>query len=75
VRRIQVKVRPNARASSLAQAADGTWVAALRSPPLDGKANRELIALVADHFGCPRSAVSIRHGAGGRLKLVEIDDA
>ena len=69
---IQVKVTPRARVSSLTQAADGTWVAKLRSPPVDGKANAELIALVAEHFECSKSAVSIRAGASGRTKLVQI---
>ena len=69
---IQVKVTPRARESSLAQAADGTWVAKLKSPPVDGKANAELIALVAEQFGCSKSAVSVKAGASGRRKLVKI---
>jgi uncharacterized protein len=69
---IQVKVTPRARVSSLTEAADGTWVAKLKSPPVDGKANAELIALVAEYFKCSRSAVLIKSGASGRLKLVRI---
>jgi uncharacterized protein (TIGR00251 family) len=72
---LQVKVKPNARASLLEQAPDGTWLAQLKSPPVDGKANEELVALVARHFGCRRADVSIKSGASGRLKLVKIDDA
>ncbi|MBC7468807.1 MAG: DUF167 domain-containing protein [Ramlibacter sp.] len=70
---LQVKVKPNARVSALAQAADGTWLAQLKSPPVDGKANEELIALVAKQFGCRKAAVSIKSGASGRMKLVKID--
>ena len=70
---LQVKVKPSARVSALAQAADGTWLAQLKSPPVDGKANEELIALVARQFGCRKAAVSIRSGASGRMKLVTID--
>jgi uncharacterized protein (TIGR00251 family) len=70
--RLQVKVKPNARSSALVQNADGTWVATLKSPPVDGKANEELIALVARHFGCTKAAVRIRAGASGRTKLIEI---
>jgi hypothetical protein len=69
---ILVKVKPNARVSSLERAADGTWVAHLKSPPVDGKANAELIELVARHFGCPKAAVTIKSGAAGRLKRVRI---
>lgn len=70
--RLQVKVKPRARVSALKQAADGTWVAELKSPPVDGKANEELIALVAEHFHCRRTAVSIKAGASGRTKLVTV---
>lgn len=69
---IQVRVKPNARASELVEG-DGGWVARLKAPPVDGRANAELVRLVAERFGVPRSAVSIRSGAGGRLKLVDID--
>ena len=55
---IQVKVKPNSRASRLEQQEDGTWLAQLKSPPVDGKANDELVALVARHFK--------------RLKLIQI---
>jgi uncharacterized protein (TIGR00251 family) len=69
---LQVKVKPNARTSSFAQAADGTWVATLKSPPVDGKANAELIGLVAAHFGCRKADVVIKAGASGRTKLVRV---
>ena len=72
---LQIKVKPNARTSSLEQAADGSWLAQLKSPPVDGKANEELIALVARHFACRRASVSIKSGASGRMKLVKIDEA
>jgi uncharacterized protein (TIGR00251 family) len=70
---LQVKVKPNARASVLTQAEDGSWVAQLRSPPVDGKANEELIALVAGHFRVARSAVTIRRGASGRTKFLSVE--
>lgn len=69
---LQVKVKPNARNSSLEQLPDGTWRAELKSPPVDGKANAELIALVAERFGVPKAAVGIKAGAGGRMKLVKV---
>ena len=70
---MQIKVKPNARESVLEQADDGTWTARLKSPPVDGRANQELMALVARHWGCPKSAVELKTGASGRLKLVRID--
>ena len=70
---IQIKVKPNSRASLLEQKEDGTWLAQLKSPPVDGKANEELIALVAKHFRCRKSEVEIKSGASGRVKLVLVE--
>jgi uncharacterized protein (TIGR00251 family) len=70
---LQVKVKTRARSSSLVQAPDGTWVATLKSPPVDGKANAELVALVAEHFRCRKAAVAIKAGASGRTKLVKVE--
>jgi uncharacterized protein len=72
---LRVRVKPRARVASLVQGSDGAWVAQLKSPPVDGKANGELVALVAEHFGVPRAAVSIRAGATGRTKLVRVETA
>ena len=71
---IQIKVKPNSRASLLEQNEDGTWLAHIKSPPVDGKANEELVALVARHLGLRKSQVTIRSGASGRMKLVQVDD-
>jgi uncharacterized protein len=70
---LQVKVKPRARVSSLEQNADGTWLANLKSPPVEGKANEELVALVAEHFKCRKAAVTIKAGASGRTKLVKVE--
>lgn len=72
---IQIKVKPNSRASLLEQKEDGTWLAQIKSPPVDGKANEELIALIAKHFECRKSDVSIKAGGSGRVKLVQIEGA
>lgn len=73
MRTLSIKVKPNARESRLEAGGDGVWQAMLKAPPVDGKANAELIVLVAKHFGCARSAVEIKSGASGRLKLVRIN--
>lgn len=70
---LQIKVKPRARVSSLTQSADGSWLAQLKAPPVDGKANAELIALVAEHFQCRKSAVLIKAGTSGRIKLVQVE--
>ena len=70
---LQVKVKPRSKSSALSQNEDGTWLAKLKAPPIDGKANEELIALVAERFHCRKAAVTIKTGAAGRIKLVRVD--
>jgi uncharacterized protein (TIGR00251 family) len=70
---IRVRVKPNSRQSALAQMADGTWLARVKSPPIQGRANHELIELVAECFGCAKGSVSIKRGPSSRLKLVRVD--
>lgn len=70
---LSVKVKPNARTRSLEQVGD-SWLAQIKSPPVDGKANAELIDLIAERFGCRKNRVTIKAGASGRTKLVRIED-
>jgi len=70
----QIKVKPQSRVSSLVQSEDGQWLANIKSLPVDGKANEELMALLAKQFGCAKSKVSIKSGASSRTKLVRVDD-
>ena len=70
---LRVKVKPNSRVASLVQSSDGTWQARVKAPPVDGKANQELVALIAEHFKCRKASVLIRSGASGREKLVKIE--
>lgn len=69
---LQVKVKPNAKQQKLEAQPDGSWIAHLKSPPVDGKANAELIQLLAKRFAVPKSHVTIKSGGAAKLKLIEI---
>jgi len=71
-RLLTVKVKPRSSVSQLMPDGAGAWVARLKAAPVDGKANAELVALVARHFGCSKAAVSIMSGASGRTKIVKL---
>ena len=74
MRILKVRVKPGSRREELSEQADGSWLAHVKAPPVDGKANAALLALVAAHFGLRKSQVSIRSGASGRMKLVQVED-
>lgn len=69
---VRVRVKPNARQPRIEPAPDGSLVVWLKSPPVEGRANQELIARLAEHYGVARAQVRIRSGQTSRNKLVEI---
>lgn len=74
MKKILVHVKPNAKASELECRSNGDWHARLISAPAEGKANAELVQLVAAYFGVARSRVTIKSGRSGRTKLVQVDN-
>ena len=71
----RVKVKPNSKNPRIEEAPDGSLTVHLKSPPVDGRANEELIARLAGHYGVPKSRLRIKSGAASRHKLVEIQTA
>ena len=70
---IDVRVIPRARKSALAGQRQGAYLVRLAAPPVDGAANAELIAVLAEALGLPRRAVRIVGGERGRVKRVAIE--
>lgn len=46
----------------------------IAAPPVEGKANKEIILFLAKTLGIPKSAVELVHGTSGRIKLAELPD-
>jgi uncharacterized protein len=71
--RVAVKVQPRAKRTELGAKSGDAYKVRLAAPPVDGKANEELVRYLAERFGVARSAVRIVRGETSRNKLVEID--
>jgi uncharacterized protein (TIGR00251 family) len=69
--KIQVKVKPNSRTEEVSQEGD-SFIVKVKEPPREGKANQAVIRLLAEHFGVPKSRVTIITGFGSKNKVVEI---
>jgi len=70
----RVKVIPRSAKTEIAgEMADGTLKVKVAAPPEKGKANETLCAFLAEHYGVPRSAITIVSGHSAALKLVRID--
>jgi uncharacterized protein len=69
---LQVKVRPGASRTEIVRTQADSVVIALNAPPEKGKANQELVRMIAGMASVSRSAVSIVRGSAARHKLVTI---
>ncbi|MEO1433104.1 MAG: DUF167 domain-containing protein [Cyanobacteria bacterium J06633_8] len=69
----RVKVKPNSKKQEIIEEDDGSLTIRLKSPPVDGKANEELIKVLSKKFNVPKSYIRIKSGASSRQKLIEID--
>lgn len=45
----------------------------VKSAPVDGQANEELIEIIAKHFDVPKSKISILSGLKGRFKVLKVN--
>jgi uncharacterized protein (TIGR00251 family) len=70
---ITVKVKPNSKQQKIVEEDSGSLTINLKSPPVDGKANEELIKVLSKKFNVPKSYIRIKSGASSRQKLIEID--
>lgn len=70
---ITVKVKPGAKVGpKLERLEDGSYVAFIRARAHDGEANVALVELLSDYFHVAKSLITIKSGAGSRVKVVEI---
>lgn len=72
--RLEIKAVPNAPRSEVVGWLGPALKVKVHAPPVEGKANEELCAVVADILGISRRRVRVDHGATSRKKLLLIDD-
>jgi len=69
---LTVKACPRANRTEIA-GVDAEWVRIrIQAPPVDGKANAELVRFFAERFSLPKRAVDILSGGAGRLKRIKL---
>lgn len=73
MKKLSVKVKPNAKQQKVETGDQGELIIRLQSPPVDGKANTELIKLLAKTYGVRKSQIRIKSGLTSKIKQVEID--
>lgn len=73
MKKLSVKVKPNSKQQKVETGENGELIIRLKSPPVEGKANAELIKLLAKTYGVRKSQVKIKSGLTAKIKKVEIE--
>jgi uncharacterized protein (TIGR00251 family) len=70
---LALHVQPGARRTEVAGVHGDALKLRLAAPPVDGKANAELLRFIADAFDVPLHNVSLVRGDSSRHKVVRVD--
>ncbi|MEN8177044.1 MAG: DUF167 family protein [Pseudomonadota bacterium] len=70
---LRLRIQPKAsRNAFVAPYGDDYYKVAISSPPVDGKANKQLIKFLSKNFGLPRSKISLESGEKSRSKSLRL---
>jgi uncharacterized protein (TIGR00251 family) len=69
---LSVRVTPNASSNRLTRVGDDCLGVRLSAPPIEGRANKELIKFLAKKAGVPKSSITIVRGRASRDKILLI---
>jgi uncharacterized protein (TIGR00251 family) len=72
---LAVRVTPRASRNEIVEVMnDGTIKIHIAAPPVDGEANEQLLAFLAEVLNIPKSRIEIVAGTTGRDKLISVID-
>jgi uncharacterized protein len=71
--KLSVQVTPQSRKQTIKKISQQDYRIAVHAAPVEGKANDEVVELLARYFSVPKSSVKVLRGQSSRKKLVAID--
>ena len=70
--RISVRVIPRAKLNQVVVQPDGTVRVHTTTAPTDGKATADVIKMLAERYGVPKTSIKLIRGATSRDKVFEL---
>jgi len=70
---LKIHIQPGARKNEIVGLHGDAIKIKIKAPPVDGRANEELIDFLAKHYGVPKRSVQIVSGHTSRQKTVKIE--
>lgn len=71
--RLHLFIQPKSSKNEIVGPHDGALKIRLTAPPVDGRANEELISFLAKTLKVPKHAITLLKGETGRRKVVRIE--
>ena len=69
---LAVRVTPGAKRNAVTALKEGVWNIKIAAPPVEGRANAELLAFLSKKLNVRQSSLSVVKGQTSRSKLVSI---
>lgn len=72
MRKITVDVKTNSKEKKIEKISNNLYRVRLKATPVEGKANKQLISMLAEYFGVAKSQIEIRVGKTSKTKVLAI---
>ena len=69
---LRIYVQPGAKKTEISGLYGDSLKVRLLSPPIEGRANKELVHFIAKIFNIPKTQVILKKGQHSRKKIIEI---
>jgi uncharacterized protein (TIGR00251 family) len=71
--KINVLVKPNSKYSQVIKLSKYDYKVSVDAPANEGKANKRLIEILAEHLEVPKSSISILRGFKSKKKIINVE--
>ncbi len=72
--KVNVTVKTNSKFEEVLEESKGSFIVRVSTPPVDGKANKQVIKLLSKFLKVPKSKIHLTKGHKSKIKVFEIED-